>query len=146
VVLIVDDHEDTIAMYALGLQVCGFQPLTAMNAEDAFACACRCRPDVIVTDLMISVQSGFDLVYRLRADPRTRDVAIIALTGLTLASTRQHAREAGCNRFLLKPCVPAALAAEIRDLMLTAKELASRPVEPLQAVESRKWLPPWRVG
>jgi two-component system cell cycle response regulator DivK len=44
------------------------------------------------------------------------------LTGLTLASVRQQAREAGCDRFLLKPCLPEALAAEIRDVLLPGED------------------------
>ena len=122
VVLLVDDREDTLAMYALGLSAVGFQPVTATNVDDAFAHACACHPRVIVADLSLSVLSGFDLMHRLRDDPRTRAIPIIALTGLTLASVRQHAREAGCHRFLLKPCLPTALAAEIRDVLLDGEE------------------------
>jgi CheY-like chemotaxis protein len=117
VVLLVDDHEDTLAMYALGLAVMGFQPVTATHVDEAFDRACSCHPRVIVADLAISVLSGFDLIHRLRADARTHEIPIIVLTGLSLASVRQHAREAGCNRFLLKPCLPDALASEIRDLL-----------------------------
>jgi two-component system cell cycle response regulator DivK len=61
----------------------------------------------------------------LRADTRTRDIPIIVLTGLTLASVRQQAREAGCQRFLLKPCLPAALAGEIRDVLLVDEETSA---------------------
>jgi CheY-like chemotaxis protein len=122
VVLLVDDHEDTVNMYALGLSGMGFQPVTATNADDAFDQACTCEPRVVVADLSLSVRSGFDLLHQLRADPRTRDISIIVLTGLTLASVRQQAREAGCDRFLLKPCLPDALAAEIRDVLLPMDE------------------------
>jgi two-component system cell cycle response regulator DivK len=122
VVLLVDDHEDTVDMYALALSALGFQPVTATDEDDAFERACIDQPRVIVADLSLSVRSGFDLIHRVREDPRTRDIPIIVLTGLTLASVRQRAREAGCDRFLLKPCLPAALAAEIRDVLLTGDQ------------------------
>jgi two-component system cell cycle response regulator DivK len=125
VVLLVDDHEDTVTMYAVGLSALGFQPVTATDVADAFERACTCGPRVIVADLSLSVLSGFDLMHRLRADTRTRDIPIIVLTGLTLASVRQQAREAGCDRFLLKPCLPDALAGEIRDVLLAGQETAS---------------------
>jgi two-component system cell cycle response regulator DivK len=125
VVLLVDDHEDTVAMYALGLSAMGFQPITATAVDEAFERACIGQPRVIVADLSMSVLSGFDLIHRLHEDIRTRAIPIIVLTGLTLASVRQRAREAGCDRFLLKPCLPAALAGEIRDVLLTGQEMAS---------------------
>jgi two-component system cell cycle response regulator DivK len=71
------------------------------------------------------VLSGFDLIHRLREDSRTRAIPIIVLTGLTLASVRQQAREAGCDRFLLKPCLPDALAGEIRDVLIAGQETES---------------------
>ena len=112
-------------MYALGLSTMGFQAITATDVDEAFERACTCQPRVIVADLSMSVLSGFDLIHRLRADIRTRAIPIIVLTGLTLASVRQQAREAGCDRFLLKPCLPDALAGEIRDVLLTAQETAA---------------------
>ena len=113
VVLIVDDHEDSLAMYAFGLLAMGFQPVTAANAEDAFARACDVRPDAIVADIRLPGASGLDLTRRLRDDDRTKDAGIIVLTGLSLISMGQNAREAGCDRFLIKPCLPDALAREI---------------------------------
>jgi two-component system cell cycle response regulator DivK len=122
VVLLIDDHEDTLVMYALGLSMMGFQPVTATNVDEAFDRACTCHPRVIVADLAMSGLSGFDLTHRLRNDTRTQDLPIIVLTGLALASVRQQAREAGCDRFLLKPCLPDALAGEIRDILVADEE------------------------
>ena len=126
--LLVDDHEDSLAMYSIGLLAMGFQPVTAKNADEGFAQACACHPEVVVADLMMPVVSGFELMRRLRLDPRTSGVPIIALTGDPLSATLQHARQFGCDRFLLKPCVPAMLAIEIRDV------LASRGLRSVPAV------------
>ena len=117
VVLIVDDHQDSLAMYAFGLLAMGFQPLTADTAEEAFARACDIRPSVVVTDVALSGTSGLDLIRRLRDDTRTQDTAIILLTGQASASVQQEADEAGCDRFLTKPCMPDTLAVAIRDLL-----------------------------
>jgi two-component system, cell cycle response regulator DivK len=117
VVLLVDDHEDSAAMYAIGLLAMGFQPITSETAEDAFARACQIRPDVVVADVMLTGASGVELARRLRADRRTADTGIIVLTGHAIGSTRQEATDAGCDRFLLKPCLPDVLALEIRDLL-----------------------------
>jgi two-component system cell cycle response regulator DivK len=116
--LLVDDHQDSLAMYALGLLAMGFQAITAENAEDGFARACELHPDVVVADVTLPGISGLDLTRRLRSDTRTRDAGIIVLTGHALGSAKQQATDAGCDRFLLKPCLPDALAHEIRNVLV----------------------------
>jgi CheY-like chemotaxis protein len=113
-VLIVDDHQDSCAMYAAGLGFMGFLPVTEQTAEDGFARACAIHPDVVVADVMLPGISGLELTRRLRDDERTRDAAIIVLTGRTFGADEQHANEVGCDRFLVKPCSPEDLAVEIR--------------------------------
>ena len=117
VVLIVDDHEDSLAMYAFGLLAMGFQPVTAETAEDAFARACDIHPSVVVTDMTLPGGSGLDLTRRLREDVRTRNTGIIVLTGHAGTALLQQTAEAGCDRFVAKPCMPDALAWAIRDVL-----------------------------
>jgi DNA-binding response OmpR family regulator len=106
-------------MYALGLKLLGFAPITANSAEEGFASACAFRPAVVVVDLWLPRTSGLDLVRRLRNDVRTRHAAIIAITGDPLDTTRRQANEAGCDRFLVKPCAPDELAHEMDDLLVS---------------------------
>jgi two-component system, cell cycle response regulator DivK len=117
IVLLVDDHEDSAAMYAIGLLAMGFQPVACGTATGAFARACQIRPDVVVADLSSMDGSEIDLTRRLRSDPRTDQVGIIVLTGQMVGSTKEAAIEAGCDRFLVKPCLPDVLALEIRDVL-----------------------------
>jgi CheY-like chemotaxis protein len=114
VVLIVDDDADSREMYTLALSVMGFQPIAAANADDAFARACDSRPDAIVTDVTLPDMSGLELTRRLRADTRTKDSGIIVLTGHAGGAVQREATDAGSDRFLLKPCLPDALAQEIQ--------------------------------
>ena len=104
-------------MYEIGLLAMGFQPVTSGTAADAFARACLIRPDVVVVDVPLTGASGVDLVRRLRGDKRTKNAGIIVLTGHAVGSTRQEATDAGCDRFLLKPCLPDVLALEIREVL-----------------------------
>ena len=117
VVLLIDDHPDSVEMYSVGLLSEGFHPLSATNVQDGFACACECHPDVIVADLRLQGGSGLELTRRLRADLRTKDAGIIMLTGHAVGSVEEQAFAAGCDRFLVKPCVPDALALEIRKVL-----------------------------
>jgi two-component system response regulator MtrA len=105
-VLIVDDSADSREMYTVALTVMGFQPVAATNAEDAFAQACNVRPDAIVTDITLSDVSAFDLTRRLRQDARTTGTSIIVLTGDSSTWLQESARDAGCDRVLVKPCLP----------------------------------------
>jgi CheY-like chemotaxis protein len=95
----------------------GFQPVTAETAEDGFECPCRLKPDVVVADVSLAGMSGLDLTRRLRRDMRTRDARIIVLTGRALGGVKDKAEAAGCDRFLVKPCLPDVLALEIRNVL-----------------------------
>jgi two-component system cell cycle response regulator DivK len=128
-VLIVDDDEDSREMYSLALSRMGFQTCAAANAVDAFAKACAVRPDAIVSDFRLPGLSGVDLARLLRGDTRTQDAGIIVLTGYTAEGARQQATQAGCDRFLIKPCAPEALANELQDL-LAARAPVPGPVDP----------------
>lgn len=121
VVLIIDDHQDSLAMYAIGLLAMGFQPITAASAEDGFSRACEIHPDVIVADVTLPGVSGLDLTRRLRGDTRTKDSGIIVLTGHAQGSVKAQASDAGCDRFLLKPCLPDALGLEILDVIASRR-------------------------
>jgi CheY-like chemotaxis protein len=119
VVLIVDDQQDSLAMYAFVLLAMGFQPMMAVNAEDGFARACKWHPDVVVAHMPGT--SGLKLARRLREDTRTKDSGIIVVTGNVVGSATERAAAADCDRVILKPCLPDALALEIRDVILTRR-------------------------
>jgi CheY-like chemotaxis protein len=112
-------------MYAEALRFMGFQPITERTGEGGFQRACDLHPDVVVADVMLPGITGLDLTRRLRDDNRTKDAAIIVLTGRTFGSDEQQAAAAGCDRFLLKPCLPDELASEIRDVLTRRRQHVS---------------------
>ena len=121
-VLIVDDHADSCAMYSEALRVMGFQPVTEETGERGFERACDLHPDVVVADVMLPGMTGLELTRRLRDDRRTKGAAIIVLTGRTFGSDEEQAAAAGCDRFLLKPCLPDELASEIRNVLTRRRQ------------------------
>ena len=124
VVLLVDDHPDSVEMYTVSLLLMGFQAVSALNAEDGFTRACESHPDVVVTDMTLAGASGLDLMRRLRDDARTKDAGMILLTGHAAGSTGQEANDAGCDRVVLKPCLPEDLAVQIRALIVARRTAA----------------------
>lgn len=113
-VLIVDD-------YAEGREVCaeyfafrGYRVATAEDGLDAIDKTHALRPDVIIMDLSLPRMDGWEASRRLKADERTHDIPIVALTAHALASAREKAVEAGCDAVMTKPCPPRDLEAEVR--------------------------------
>jgi two-component system phosphate regulon response regulator PhoB len=130
-VLIVDDHPDSLAVYAFGLLAMGFQPVMANNLEDGFARACELHPDVVVADITLGDPVGAGFTQRFRDDPRTNQAGLIALTTLTPRALNAGGQEPrGCDRVLLKPCSPDALAFEIHDLLTRRSGAAANMLAP----------------
>ena len=111
-VLIADDDRDTRVMYGTYLERAGVDVITVPNGKRALAEAKARRPDVIVLDLSMPGMDGYTAARRLKASPLTADIPLIALTGATMA--REAAREAGCDGYLAKPCLPDLLLWEVR--------------------------------
>lgn len=117
-VLLVEDDRAGRQMYADWLTHAGFRVEQAHNGLQALERAFESGPDVVVTDLNIPGIDGFELTRRLKHDPRTRAVPVVAITGYAaFAADPARARRAGCDAILEKPCSPEDLEVAIRTLM-----------------------------
>ena len=117
-VLIVEDDRDGRRLYVEWLEHAGFRVSEAHNGLQALERAVESSPDVIVTDLHIPGIDGFELTRRLKQDPRTRNVPVLAVTGYAaFASDPDRARRAGCNEVLAKPCSAEDLESAVRRLI-----------------------------
>ena len=115
--LIVDDVEDNRRIYAMFLKFEGFAVRTAVDGHDALSKALARPPDLVVMDLAIPGIDGWEVTRTLKRDGRTRAIPVIAVTGHALAGAEARAKEAGCDAFLTKPCLPDTLAHEIRRIL-----------------------------
>ena len=105
-------------MYADWLIQAGFSVEQAHNGLQALERAFDTIPDVVVTDLNIPGIDGFELTRRLKQDPRTSAVPVLAVTGYAaFAADPSRARRAGCDAILEKPCSPDDLETAIRGLI-----------------------------
>ena len=116
-VLVVDDFVDNREMYVEYLEYSGYRVISATNGKEAVDAATRELPDIIVMDLSLPVMDGWEATRRLKSNARTQNIPVVALTGHALAGHSKGAREAGCDSFLAKPCLPDALVVEIRRLL-----------------------------
>ncbi|MCC7416734.1 MAG: response regulator [Acidobacteria bacterium] len=125
-VLLVDDYPDAREMYSEYLQFSGFEVVEAGNGMEALQRALDSPPDIILMDLSLPVMDGWEATRRLKADPRTAQIPVVALTGHALAGISEGARKAGCDAFVTKPCLPDELVREIRRILDTSPSSAAR--------------------
>lgn len=125
-VLVVEDYPDAREMYVEYLKFSGFRVAEARNGVEALDRAFELHPDVILMDLALPRMDGWEATRRLKTDARTQAIPVVALTGHALAGHAEGARQAGCDVFVTKPCLPGMLVDEIRRLMRRTAE-ASRP-------------------
>ena len=120
-ILLVEDQLELRQMYAQQLELSGFDVIQAGNGADALTHTAAHAPDVVLMDLSLPILDGWEATRRLKKDPLTSQIPVVALTGHALAGHEEGARNAGCDSFVTKPCIPADLEAEIR------RVLAARP-------------------
>jgi two-component system cell cycle response regulator DivK len=121
-VLVVDDFQDNREMYCEYLAFAGFRVIEAANGQEAVDQAFEKLPDVIIMDLSLPVMDGWEATRLLKRDERTRTIPVVALTGHALAGHSKGARDAGCDAFLAKPCLPDQLVAEIRRMLALPRD------------------------
>jgi CheY-like chemotaxis protein len=117
-VLLVEDDREGRRLYAQWLTMAGFRVHQAHNGLQALERAFEAIPDVVVTDLNIPGIDGYELTRRLKQDPRTSAVPVLAVTGYAaFAADPSRAQRAGCDAVLEKPCSPEDLEAAVRNLI-----------------------------
>jgi CheY-like chemotaxis protein len=120
-VLVVEDYQDAREMYAAYLQFSGYRVAEAANGLEALEKTRELMPDIILMDLALPKMDGWEATRRLKADDRTKHIPIVALTGHALAGHAEGARQAGCDAFVTKPCLPDALVTEIQRMLSVSR-------------------------
>ncbi len=114
VVLVADDHDDSRIAERIVLEAFGFVVKEARTGLAALAIAQASRPRIILLDLVLPEIDGRQLARMLRADPMTRDAALLAVSASTNPEARQDALTAGCDAFVAKPVPPLFLVRMVR--------------------------------
>jgi two-component system cell cycle response regulator DivK len=116
-ILVVDDFDDNRLLYVTTIAEAGYAVDQATNGQEALDKIGATRPAVIIMDLSMPVVDGWEATRRIKADPRTKDIIIIAVTGHATNFGLQRAREAGAEAVLAKPCLPQDLLRTISALI-----------------------------
>jgi CheY-like chemotaxis protein len=123
-ILIVDDNATNLKLVAYLMKNHGYAVDTALDAEAALDAIRANRPSLILMDIQLPGIDGLELTRRLKADPLTRPIVIIAVTAYAMKGDQDRALAAGCNDYVTKPIDTRALPATIAN-HLRASEASS---------------------
>jgi CheY-like chemotaxis protein len=115
-ILVVDDNVDSADSWATMLRLPGNEVDVAYDGDEALRLADERRPDVILLDLGLPGQDGYEVCRAIRSRPWSRPMTLIAVTGWDGEDDRRRSREAGFDLHLVKPVAPEALLQLLAEL------------------------------
>jgi CheY-like chemotaxis protein len=116
-ILYVEDNDDNIYVISNRLGRAGFTVMVARDGEQGVTMADSERPDLILMDLRLPVIDGWEATRRIKANPATRHIPILALSAHAMAGDRANALAAGCDDYDTKPVDLPRLRAKIAALL-----------------------------
>jgi CheY-like chemotaxis protein len=102
-ILLVEDNEMNRDMLSRRLERKGFEVVIAIDGQAGVDMAASTNPDIILMDLSLPVIDGWEATRRIKADPATQGIPVIALTAHAMKEDEQKARDAGCDDYDTKP-------------------------------------------
>jgi diguanylate cyclase (GGDEF)-like protein len=128
-VLVVDDDPDIARFIEVNLRTQGFEVHLASDGVEALERAREVVPDLVLVDVMMPRMDGFQVVDRLRSEPRTANVSIIMLTAKALTADKVLGITTGADDYIIKPFDPVELVARVKGTLRRAREM--RAMSPL---------------
>ncbi len=113
-VLVVEDNDANMRLVQKVLQYQGYRVLGARAAEEGIALANEHQPAIILMDLQLPGMDGAEALQRLRSEPETRQIPVLAFTALALKHDRERFAAAGFDAYVTKPVDVAELGAQVR--------------------------------
>ena len=128
-ILVVEDNEMNRDMLTRRLARKGFETIAAVDGQRGRRDGAHAKPDLILMDMSLPVLDGWEATRRIKADPETRSIPVIALTAHAMAGDRERALEAGCDDYDTKPVEFPSLLAKIEALLahLSTLHMATLP-------------------
>jgi CheY-like chemotaxis protein len=116
-ILVIDDSAANLKLLRVLLLTEGFRVSTATNAAEALALVASELPDLVLTDVQLPDLNGLELTRRLKTDPRSASVPVVAVTAYAMSGDKERALSAGCDAYVSKPIDTRALPGLLRSLL-----------------------------
>ena len=120
-ILLIEDFDDAREMYAEYFEFNGYRAATAADAVRGLALADELLPAIILMDAGLPGLTGWEAIAELKANPRTRHIPVLMLTGHVLNEARHRAAAAGADGFIAKPCLPDELLRHVAAFLQNRK-------------------------
>jgi two-component system cell cycle response regulator DivK len=130
-ILLVEDNEMNRDMLSRRLQRRGYEVVLAMDGQNGVEMTRSEAPDLVLMDMSLPVLDGWEATRRLKADPTTRHIPVIALTAHAMSSDREKALESGCDDYDTKPVELPRLLGKIEALLSGAGNEMAAAEEPV---------------
>ena len=121
-ILVVDDNPTNLKLVSDVLEFDGYRVRKASDAEEAQEIIRSSPPDLILMDIALPGMDGLTLTRRLKDDPATRHIVIVALTAFAMKGDDEKARVAGCDGYITKPIDTRSLSTLIAGYLLSVEE------------------------
>ena len=121
-VLVVDDNATNLKLASNVLESEGYLVLKAGDAEEAQAVIRKQAPNLILMDVALPGMDGLTLTRKLKADPSTRHILIVALTAFAMKGDDQKAFDAGCDGYIPKPIDTRKLPGQVAEMLQRVKK------------------------
>jgi len=119
-ILLVEDNEMNRDMLSRRLERKGYDVVIAVDGQAGVEMTNSETPDVVLMDLSLPVMDGWEATRRIKADPATQSIPVIALTAHAMKEDEQKARDAGCDDYDTKPVNFQRLLGKIETFLGTA--------------------------
>jgi two-component system, cell cycle response regulator DivK len=116
-ILVVEDTFDNREIMRDLLSSAGYLMLEAEDGASGVAKASAELPDLILMDIQLPVMDGYEATRRIKADPATRHIPVVAVTSFALSGDEAKTRAAGCDGYVSKPFSPRHLLAKVREFI-----------------------------
>ncbi|CAN5757036.1 hypothetical protein BH10ACT1_BH10ACT1_30950 [soil metagenome] len=117
VVLVVDDDPVILKLLTVNFELEGYEVCTATQGAEALTVAAERRPDVVVSDIMMPVMSGIDLVVQMKLDPALADIPVVLLSAKAQAGDIRAGLDAGAADYVTKPFEPLDLVSRVEAVL-----------------------------
>ena len=117
VILVVEDNERNLKLLRDVLEYAGYDVRAARTGEDGIALAVKEPPDLVLMDLQLPGIDGTEALRRLRKNPRTADIPVVAVTAQAMKQDRERALDAGFNGYIEKPISVRAFPDQVRGFL-----------------------------